>query len=66
MANTPQNDLRPNDLRKGQAPAEPSTNAKLAGHQDGVMPMPKSDEHAVNPGAGSKAGVAEGQVTKSN
>jgi len=61
MANSGQN-----DLRKGEAQAEPSTNAKLAGHQDRVMPMPKSGEHAVNPGTGSKAGVAEGQGTKSN
>ena len=61
MANTPQN-----DLRKGKPGGEPNTNAKLAGHEDRVMPAPKSGEHAVNPGAGSKAGVAEGQVTKSN
>ena len=61
MANTQQN-----DLRKGNPQAEPGTNAKLAGHQDRVMPMPKSGEHAVNPGAGSKAGVGEGQGTKSN
>jgi hypothetical protein len=61
MANSEQN-----DLRKGKPRAEPSSNAKLAGHQDRVMPMPKSGEHAVNPGAGSKAGVGEGQVTKSN
>jgi hypothetical protein len=55
-----------NDLRNGKPQAEPSTNAKLAGHEDRVMPTPKSGEHAVNPGPGSKAGVAEGQVTKSN
>jgi len=54
------------DLRKGKPGAEPTTNAKLAGHEDKVMPIPSSNEHAVNPGAGSKAGVAEGQVTKSN
>jgi hypothetical protein len=61
MANNPQN-----DLRKGKPQVEPSTSAKLAGHQDRVMPMPKSGEHAVNPGSGSKAGVGEGQGTKSN
>ena len=61
MANTPHN-----DLRNGKSQAEPSSNAKLAGHGEGVMPMPKSGEHAVNPGTGSKAGVAEGQGTKSN
>lgn len=61
MANTQQN-----DLRKGKPQAEPSTNTKLAGHQDRVMPMPKSGENAVNPGVGSKAGVGEGQGTKSN
>ena len=31
-----------------------------------IMPVPPSGQHAVNPGVGSKAGVAEGQVTKSN
>jgi hypothetical protein len=61
MANIPQN-----DLRKGKPGSEPNTDAVLAGHEDRVMPMPESGEHAVNPGAGSKAGVGEGQVTKSN
>ncbi len=61
-----QSDLRQGDLRKGKPAAEPSTNSKLAGHQDRMMPTPASGEHAVNPGAGSKAGVAEGQGTKSN
>jgi hypothetical protein len=28
--------------------------------------MPPDSENPVNPGVGSKAGVAEGQVTKSN
>jgi hypothetical protein len=55
-----------NDLRKGTPRAEPTSNAKLAGHEDKVMPTAPSNEHAVNPGVGSKAGVAEGQVTKSN
>jgi len=54
------------DLRKGKPGAEPTTNAKLAGHEDKTMPIAPSNEHAVNPGVGSKAGVAEGQVTKSN
>jgi hypothetical protein len=54
------------DLRKGVPGAEPTTNAKLPGHEDKIMPMPRSGEHAVNPGIGSRAGVAEGQVTKSN
>jgi hypothetical protein len=61
MANIPQN-----DLRKGKPGTDGNTNAKLAGHEDRVMPTPSSGEHAVNPGTGSKAGVAEGQVTKSN
>ena len=59
-------DTQKQDLRNGKPGAEPTTNAKLAGHQDKVMPIPDSGEHAVNPGVGSKAGVAEGQVTKSN
>lgn len=58
--------IQQNDLRKGKSQAEPSSNAKLAGHSEGVMPMPKSGEHSVNPGVGSKSGVAEGQGTKSN
>ena len=59
-------DSQTHDLRKGKPGAEPTSNAKLAGHEDKVMPTAPSNEHAVNPGAGSKAGVAEGQVTKSN
>jgi hypothetical protein len=55
-----------NDLRKSKPGVEASTNTTLAGHQDRVMPTEPSAEHAVNPGVGSKAGVAEGQVTKSN
>jgi hypothetical protein len=54
------------DLRNGRPGAEPLTNTQMPGHHDEVMPMSKSVEHAVNPGFGSKAGVAEGQVTKSN
>ena len=54
------------DLRDGKSHAAPTTEAVLAGHTDKVMPLPPSGEHAVNPGVGSKAGVAEGQVTKSN
>ena len=62
------------DLRGGKPGADGSTNqwhlrlglVDLAGHQDKVMPTSPSNEHAVNPGIGSKGGVAEGQVTKSN
>lgn len=54
------------DLRNGKPGEDAQTNAKLAGHQDRVMPTGSSNEHAVNPGVGSKAGMAEGQVTKSN
>jgi hypothetical protein len=69
MANSqthdPRQDLR-HDLRKDKSGAEPTTNAKLAGHEDKVMPTPPDKQNPVNPGVGSKAGVAEGQVTKSN
>jgi hypothetical protein len=61
MANTQQK-----DLRNGKPSAEPRSEATLAGHKDVATPMPKSGENVVNPGVGSKAGVAEGQVTKSN
>lgn len=54
------------DLRAGKPGADANTDAKLAGHSDQVMPTAPKTEHAVNPGIGSKAGVAEGQVTKSN
>jgi len=54
------------DLRKGKPGVEPTVNAKMAGHDDKIMPIPPDNQHAVNPGIGSKAGVAEGQVTKSN
>jgi hypothetical protein len=54
------------DLRNGKPGGDANTNAKLAGHSDQTMPTAPKDEHAVNPGVGSKAGVAEGQVTKSN
>ena len=55
-----------NDLRNGKPGADANTNAKLAGPTDQVMPTAPKTEHAVNPGIGSKAGVADGQVTKSN
>jgi hypothetical protein len=55
-----------NDLRNGKPGVAPTVNAQEAGDQDSVMPLPDSGEHAVNPGVGSKAGMAEGQVTKSN
>jgi hypothetical protein len=54
------------DLRKGKPAIEPTTDAKMADHQDKIMPTPPDKENPVNPGVGSKAGVAEGQVTKSN
>ena len=54
------------DLRKGKPGAEPTTNTQMPGHEDKLMPIPPSHENAVNPGVGSRAGVAEGQVTKSN
>ena len=54
------------DLRKGKPGEDANTNAKLAGHHDRVMPTSPSGENEVNPGVGSKAGVGEGQVTKSN
>jgi hypothetical protein len=55
-----------NDLRNGKPGADANTNAELAGHDNQTMPTAPKDEHIVNPGVGSKAGVAEGQVTKSN
>ena len=59
-------DTQKQDLRNGKPGADANTNAKLAGHSDQVMPTAPKQEHEVNPGVGSKAGVAEGQVTKSN
>ena len=59
-------DNKPNDLRGGKPGADGNTNAVLAGHTDQTMPTSPKDEHLVNPGIGSKGGVAEGQVTKSN
>jgi hypothetical protein len=55
-----------NDLRKGKPGENAGTNAKMAGHADQAMPTTPKDEHAVNPFPGSTAGMAEGQVTKSN
>lgn len=54
------------DLRNGKPGEDANTGAKLAGHQDRVMPTTPSGENEVNPLPGSKAGVGEGQVTKSN
>ena len=59
-------EIKKPDLRDDKPAADGNTNAKLAGHSDQFMPTAAKDEHAVNPGVGSKAGVAEGQVTKSN
>lgn len=60
------NETHKNDLRGGKKGEDANTNAKLAGHTDQAMPTAPKDEHAVNPLPGSKAGVGEGQVTKSN
>jgi hypothetical protein len=54
------------DLRKGNPGAAPTTNAKMPGLSDRVMPTDPSGEDSVKPVAGSKGGVAEGQGTKSN
>ncbi len=59
-------DIKKPDLRDGKPGADGNTNATLAGHTDQTMPTSPKDEHLVNPGIGSKGGVAEGQVTKSN
>ena len=59
-------EIKKPDLRDGKPGEDGNTNARLAGHTDQVMPTTPSGEHAVNPGIGSKAGVGEGQVTKSN
>ncbi|HEY8254934.1 MAG TPA: hypothetical protein VIG39_09860 [Rhizomicrobium sp.] len=61
MANT-----QKHDLRDGMSRIEPSTNAKMPGLSDSALPTEPSGEHSVKPTAGSKGGVAEGQVTKSN
>ena len=55
-----------NDLRGGKPGADGNTNAKMAGHTDQTMPTSPKNEHLVEPVIGSKGGVAEGQVTKSN
>jgi hypothetical protein len=55
-----------NDLRNGKPGADGNTNATMAGHTAQTMPTSPKDEHLVNPGIGSKGGMAEGQVTKSN
>ncbi len=54
------------DLRNGKPGEDARTNATLAGHTDKTMPTTSSGERPVNPGVGSTAGMAEGQVTKSN
>jgi len=58
-------ETRKPDLRKGK-PGGTGTEAGLAGHTDQVMPLPSSGANEVNPRPGSRAGMAEGQVTKSN
>jgi hypothetical protein len=59
---------RKHDLRDGMGKAreDGNTNARLAGHTDKVMPIDDSGQHVVNPAPGSRAGMTEGQVTKSN
>jgi hypothetical protein len=59
-------DIKKPDLRDGIVREDGNTNANLAGHTDQVMPTAKNGEREVNPGIGSTAGMAEGQVTKSN
>lgn len=54
------------DLREKKPGGTGNTNAELAGHQQAQFPTEPGGEHAVNPMPGSKAGVGEGQVTKSN
>jgi hypothetical protein len=54
------------DLRAGKPGETGNTDATLAGHEARIMPIENSGEHSVEPLAGSKGGVAEGQVTKSN
>jgi hypothetical protein len=54
------------DLRDGMSRIEPTTNAKMPGLSDSILPTEPDDENAVKPLAGSKGGVAEGQGTKSN
>lgn len=60
------NNTNQHDLRNGKPQVAPTVEAQTPGKVDVIMPMPNSGQHAVNPGVGSKAGVAEGQVTKSN
>ncbi len=59
-------DIKKHDLRDGNPGEDANTNATLAGHTAQSMPTSAQDENLVNPGIGSKGGVAEGQVTKSN
>ena len=59
-------DVKKPDLRDGIVGEDGNTNANLAGHTDKVMPTVPSGERPVNPGVGSTAGMAEGQVTESN
>lgn len=59
-------DTKKHDLRDGLTRIEPTTNAKMPGLGDRVMPTDPSGEDEVDPGTGSKGGVAEGQGTKSN
>ena len=60
------NNTNPHDLRNGKPHAAPTVETQTPGKVDVVFPTPESGQNPVNPGVGSKAGVGEGQVTKSN
>lgn len=57
---------KPHDLRDGKPHIAPTIEAQMPGKEDEMFPIPDSGQNPVNPGVGSKAGMAEGQVTKSN
>ena len=56
-------DLRDDAGKPGVTPDR--NDLKFAGDENRKI-VPDSGEHAVNPTPGSRAGMAEGQVTKSN
>ena len=53
------------DLRDGMSRIEPTTNAKMPGLKDRVLPIEPSGEDVVEPIAGAKGGSAVGQGTNS-
>ncbi|OJT94967.1 MAG: hypothetical protein BGN82_09465 [Alphaproteobacteria bacterium 65-7] len=59
-------ETKKHDLRDGVPSGALNTAAELPGYVNPWMPLPSGGEHEVNPGTGSRAGMAEGQVTKSN